>query len=134
MAISKPSNTLPAWRKHLSPTALLLTPLKQHFGCCVAVPLLLKLLGGVALVQAFIRDPRIELVVLALFLPFAVWLILKGEDYWRDRHARKHAAAHDPCDHHCVPDKAAFRKRYALNLAIAFAMAVFLHLIFHHHQ
>lgn len=121
------------WPKNLSPTTLILTPFKQHLGCCVVVPLLLKFLGGVALVQAFIRDPAVELIILGLILPVAVWLILKGEDTWRARHSKKHDAAHDPCDHHCMPAKSDFWKRYALNLSIAFAVAIALHLLFHHH-
>lgn len=122
------------WPKTLSPTALVLTPLKQHLGCCVVVPALLKLLGGVALVQAFIRDPRIELLVLALALPPAVYAILKAEDAWRAHHARKHAAKHDPCDHHCAHHDVPFRRRFLINLIIAGGMAVLLHVLFHHHN
>ncbi len=117
----------------ISPTMVLLTPLKQHIGCCVVVPLLLKMLGGVALLQAFIRDPSVELIVLALFLPIAVYGILRLEDLWRARHAAKHAAKHDPCDHHCVPAPLSFRRRYAMNVTIAFVMAFALHVIFHQH-
>lgn len=129
----------PAFLKNVSPTALILTPVKQHIGCCVVVPMLLKLLGGVALVQAFIRDPHIELLVLAIALPPAVYVILRLEDAWRARHTRRHTAAHDPCDDHCAAHitdgkRAPFARRYAVNLLIAAAMALTLHLGFHHHH
>lgn len=121
------------WPDHISPTNLVLAPIKQHFGCCVVVPLLLKLLGGVALVQAFIHDPAVELVVLGIMLPIAVYVILRGEDAWRARHAKRHVAQHDPCDHDCAHTPASFKKRYAVNLFIAAAIALTLHLLFHHH-
>jgi len=122
------------WPKHISPANLILAPLKQHLGCCVIVPLSLKLLGGVALVQAFIRDPNVELAVLALFLPVTVYLVLRLEDAWRARHARKHEEAHDPCGDRCDPRSVSFQARYWTNLALAAGLALTLHVLFHHHH
>jgi hypothetical protein len=119
--------------RNISPVNIIMTPIKQHLGCCVVAPLLLKLAGASVLAGLIVKNETAEFIFLALVLPPAVWGILKLEDYWRTRHEKNHDAHHDHCDTHCKP-ASSFKKRYALNLVIAFSMAFVLHLLFHHHH
>jgi hypothetical protein len=120
--------------RQLSPANLILTPLKQHLGCCVIAPLIVKFLGGAALAATLARNTYIELLFLFVLLPPVVWAILKLEDKWRARHERKHATHGEQCDTHCHAEPPDFKKRYWVNLAIAFLIALVLHLTVHHHN
>ena len=121
----------------LSPLNLILTPLKQHLGCCVVAPVLLKLAGATALAKVIVDNAMAELIFLLVVLPPVVYGILKLEDFWRARHEKKHAEHNDPCDtSHCAHTAlkpADFRKRFIVNLVVAFALAFALHLAFHDH-
>ena len=119
----------------LSPLNLILTPVKQHIGCCVVAPLLLKLAGLSALAQTIVKSETAEFLFLAAVMPPVVYGILKLEDFWRARHEKSHADHNDPCTTHCAHKKAAsFLKRFIVNLLVAFALALVLHLAFHRHH
>src|SRR5689334_19191888 len=102
-------------RSVISPLNLILTPVKQHLGCCVVAPLLLKLAGATALAQTIVRNEQAEFLFLLCVMPPAVFGILKLEDFWRARHEQKHAAHHDPCDTHCAHKRTSFMKRFWIN-------------------
>jgi hypothetical protein len=122
-------------KKLISPLNLILTPLKQHIGCCVVAPLLLKLLGATALAGTIVANETAEAVFLLLAIPAAVYGILKLEDFWRARHEKSHAMHQDPCDAaHCAHRKRDFRNRYIVNLVVAFALALVMHFAFHDHH
>lgn len=117
----------------LSPLNLILTPLKQHLGCCVIAPLLIKLAGATVMAETLVKNSWAEFLFLLCALPVSVWAILKLEDNWRTRHERRHTAHHDACAAHCHPARRDFARRYAVNLGVAVLLAAALHLFFHHH-
>jgi hypothetical protein len=119
--------------KTLSPANLILTPIKQHLGCCVIAPLIVKLLGGVALAKTITDNSIAEFIFLLILLPPVVYGILKLEDAWRQRHEKSHKSHGEHCDSHCHPAQNNFHKRFLINLAVACLLALVLHLVFHNH-
>lgn len=120
--------------RNISPVNLILTPIKQHIGCCVVAPLMIKLAGASVLAEMIVKNERAEFIFLLLVLPPVVWAVVKGEDAWRAHHEKKHLEHGEHCDDHCHVERGNFKKRYALNLAIAFTVAFLFHHFFHHHH
>lgn len=136
----------PKPRRRLSIASLIVTPIKQHFGCCVLMPAMLKTIGSAGILGSILLYPKFHVYAALAMAPFVVWLCIKLEDMYHDRqHNRGHFAhghAHHDAHHHndchtcepCPVDHTShgFWKRYGLNLVIAFAL-VFLFEHFHHH-
>lgn len=131
-------------RSRFSPTSLVLVPLKQHLGCCVVIPALIKIIGSIGLFGGLIVSfQKYHLMVGLLLVPVIVWLCLKLEDAIHSwQHRRGHFASGHKHDHHdgcssCTPCPVdhthhGFWRRYVFNLVIAWVLVLIVDW-FHHH-
>jgi hypothetical protein len=132
-------------KRTLSLTSLILVPLKQHLGCCVIVPALLKTVGMIGVIGSLVSLSERFHMYLALGLaPFIVWFCLWLEDTFHNwQHRRGHFTHGHTHDHHqectaCEPcpvdhSRPGFWRRYSINLVIAYLLIMAIEL-FHHHN
>ncbi len=133
-------------KRTISLTSLIIVPLKQHLGCCVIVPLLLKTVGSIGLLTSLLALSERSHIYLALGLaPLIVWLCLQLEDkfhHWQHQRGHFAVVCHKPVHQTdcstCAPcpvnhSNAGFWRRYAVNLAIAVIVVMVIE-HFHHHQ
>jgi hypothetical protein len=80
----------------ISLSSLVLVPLKQHFGCCVLLPAMVKTLGSASILGAFLLYPRFHLYLALGLAPLVVWLCLVLEDRY---HTRQHNKGHFAAGH-----------------------------------
>jgi hypothetical protein len=125
------SMKLKNWQQ-ISPLSLIVVPVKQHLGCCLVLPLFLKLFAATALAEFLGRAPYAELLLAAILLPPAIYLCLKLEDWWKARSHPKKPACHTAC---CPPrpDQAHFVRRFVINLVVGAAILFVVHYFLHVH-
>lgn len=109
--------------RRISPLTLILVPLKQHLGCCVFLPFLLKALAATAFAEGLRHLPHAELLLGLILLPLIVYACLKAEDWWKLRSHRKKTA----CQLGCCPEAPPihhFARRFTLNLIIGMILVL----------
>lgn len=132
-------------RRSISLTSLIVVPLKQHLGCCVVVPILVKTIGSVGVLSSFaFLSPRFHFYLALVLAPLVVWLCLKAEDAFHNWQHRRghftHGKAHTHTAHctRCEPcpvdhSRPGFWRRFALNLVLALVLVAVLE-SFHTHN
>lgn len=121
------------WRQ-ISPLSLIVVPVKQHLGCCLLLPLFLKLFAATALARFLGRAVYAEFLLAAILLPPAIYLCLKLEDWWKGRSHPGKPTCHTACCPPPGPDKGHFIRRFVVNLVVGTLILLGAHYFFHHHS